>query len=725
MLRLADVLSKVEKVHPSADLDLLKRAYQYASSKHGGQRRKSGEEYIIHPLGVADIIAELRLDPASVCAGLLHDVIEDTETTVEQLSELFGEEVAFLVDGVTKLSKITFHTTEERQAENIRKMVVAMARDLRVILVKLADRLHNMRTLEHLPPDKQQRIARETADIYAPLANRLGMAWVKAELEDLSFKYLFPVEHEALSGKVHGSRRVREKYIAQVLEVLEGLMKEEGIESETTGRPKHLYSIWRKMQSQACEFEDVHDVIAFRILVKDKAACYHALGAVHSRFKPVPGRFKDFIALPKPNGYQSLHTTVIGPFKERMEIQIRTHEMHHVAELGIAAHWKYKTPGQKFSAKDEERFAWLRQLMDWQQDVTDPTEFLTGVKVDLFADEVYVFTPRGDVMSFPRGATPVDFAYGVHTDVGARVRGAKVNGVIKPLDYQLRNGDTVEILTGNKMAPKQDWLEFVKTSRARTKIKYFLRTAEREQAKEVGRQLWEAEAKRLGLNAAKAEKKGELDEAAKALKLSGPDELLTSLGYGKIEPRVVVAQILGPEKMAEVEKTPPPVQKEGGLLSLVRRVTGTGGPPNGIMVDGLDDVLVRFARCCQPVLGEPIVGFVTRGSGVSVHHADCRFAQDIDPQRRVEVLWEKKDQVEPRAVKLRVMSTDRPGMLMSMSQAFSDHKVNIQEVAARGAEDHSAVSDFTVLVRDREQLERVMGALKKISGVLSVQRVAQ
>ncbi|HEV8323353.1 MAG TPA: bifunctional (p)ppGpp synthetase/guanosine-3',5'-bis(diphosphate) 3'-pyrophosphohydrolase [Myxococcota bacterium] len=724
MLRLADVLQKVEKAHPGADVDLVKRAYQYASSKHTGQRRKSGEEYIVHPLGVADIIAELRLDPASVCAALLHDVVEDTDTTVEQLQDLFGEEVAFLVDGVTKLSKINFNTTEERQAENVRKMVVAMARDLRVILVKLADRLHNMRTLEHLGTDKQQRIARETMDIYAPLANRLGMAWVKAELEDLSFRYLHPGEWEALAKKVSGTRREREKYIAQVIKVLADLMAAEGVKGEVTGRPKHLFSIWRKMQSQGVEFEDVHDVIAFRILVDDKSGCYHALGAVHAKFKPVPGRFKDYIALPKPNGYQSLHTTVIGPFKERMEVQIRTGEMHHVAELGIAAHWKYKSGGQRMSAKDEERFAWLRQLMDWQQDVTDPSEFLAGVKVDLFADEVYVFTPRGDVLSFPRGATPVDFAYSVHTDVGHRTRGSKINGVIKPLDYQLRNGDTVEILTGNKLAPRRDWMEFVKTSRARTKIRYHLRTAEREQAREVGRQLWEAEAKRLGLNPGKSEKKGELEEAAQKLKLSGADELLTALGYGKIEPRLVMEQIIGVEKVAELEKQPVPEKKDGPLVSLMRRVTG-GAPPAAIKVDGLDDVLVRMARCCQPVFGEPIVGFVTRGTGVSVHHAECRFAQDVDPQRRVEVIWQKKDQMEPRAVKLRVMSSDRPGMLMSMSQAFSEHAVNIQEVAARGAEDHSAVSDFTVLVRDRDQLERVMSALKKIQGVVSVQRVAQ
>src|SRR6476620_7571173 len=519
MIRLNDILQRVAAYHPDPDLDIIKKAYVYSAKVHQGQLRKSGEPYLVHPLEVAGILAELKLDEASIVTGLLHDTIEDTLATQEELTELFGPEVSQLVDGVTKLSKFSATASlsqEEKQAENFRKMIIAMAQDIRVILVKLADRTHNMRTLDHMKEEKQARIAQETLDIYAPLANRLGISWVKTELEDLSFRYLKPQEFQELQAKVSRRKKEREKYITDVCEVMEEELKKRGLTAQVSGRFKHLYSIYKKMKAQGIDFEQIHDVIAFRILMPTVPNCYEALGMVHQLWKPVPGRFKDFIAIPKPNMYQSLHTTVIGPQSERIEVQIRTEEMHKIAEEGIAAHWAYKE-GRVQISKDDEKFAWLRQLMEWQQDLKDPKEFLETVKVDLFTDEVFVFTPRGDVKALPRGATPVDFAYAIHSDVGGKCVGAKVNGKIVPLRYKLKNGDQVEVLTSPQAHPSKDWLTFVKTSRAQQKIRGFIKQQQRDKSLQLGRELGEKELKRFGLTLNKLIKNGELKPHAEAL----------------------------------------------------------------------------------------------------------------------------------------------------------------------------------------------------------------
>src|SRR6476646_5063788 len=519
MIRLSDILQKVASYHPDPDLDVIKKAYVYSAKVHQGQVRKSGEPYLVHPLEVAGLLAQLKLDEASIVAGLLHDTIEDTLATGDEVKDLFGEEIFNIVDGVTKLSKFSASNTlsqEEKQAENFHKMIISMAQDIRVILVKPADRTHNMRTLEHMREGKQQRIAQETLDIYAPLANRLGISWIKTELEDLSFQYLKPQDFKELTEKIARRKKEREKYIEDVVRLIEEKLKERNIPGKVTGRFKHLYSIHKKMKSQGIEFEQVPDVIAFRIIVPELGHCYESLGLIHQMWKPVPGRFKDFIAIPKPNMYQSLHTTVIGPLGERIEVQIRTEEMHKIAEEGIAAHWAYKE-GKSIISKDDEKFAWLRQLMEWQQDLKDPKEFLETVKVDLFSEEVFVFTPKGDVKSLPRGATPVDFAYAIHSDVGHRCVGAKANGKIVPLRYKLKNGDTVEVLTAPSAHPSKDWLTFVKTSRAQQKIRNFIKLQQREKSLQLGRELGEKELKRFGLTLNKLIKTGELKPHAEAL----------------------------------------------------------------------------------------------------------------------------------------------------------------------------------------------------------------
>src|SRR5213082_2062655 len=551
MIRLNDILEKVSAYHPDADVDLVKKAYVYSAKVHQGQVRKSGEPYLVHPLEVAGILADLKLDEASIVAGLLHDTIEDTLAKPEEIKELFGTEVLELVEGVTKLG--TFQSApavsiEEKQAENFRKMLVAMAKDIRVILVKLADRTHNMRTLEHMKPESQQRIAQETLDIYAPLANRLGIQWIKIELEDLAFRYLKPGEYADVETQLEQSQKDREKFIEDVVDLLKGKLKEAGLEAEVQGRPKHVYSIWKKMRKNGlASVTQLHDIVAFRLILKTVPACYEALGLIHSLWKPVPGRFKDYIAIPKPNMYQSLHTTVIGPNGERIEIQMRTEEMHQVAEEGIAAHWAYK---EGKSAKDEQKFAWLRQLMEWQQDLKDPREFLETVKVDLFTDEVFCFTPKGDVKSLPLGSTAVDFAYTVHSEVGAHCVGAKVNGKMVPLRYKLKNGDSIEILTSPNARPNKDWLSFVKTSRAQAKIRSFIKGQQRERSIDIGRDLLDREFKRFDLNFAKVLKTPEFLKAANDMGHSRAEDLVSAVGYGKLSPANIMHKLY-PEKLAE------------------------------------------------------------------------------------------------------------------------------------------------------------------------------
>ncbi|MFY0523518.1 RelA/SpoT family protein [Archangium gephyra] len=740
MIRLNDILQRVASYHPDPDLDIIKKAYVYSAKVHQGQLRKSGEPYLIHPLEVAGLLAELKLDEASIVTGLLHDTIEDTLATAEELTELFGPEVAQLVDGVTKLSKFSASATlsqEEKQAENFRKMIIAMAQDIRVILVKLADRTHNMRTLDHMAEEKQRRIAQETLDIYAPLANRLGISWIKTELEDLSFRYVKPQDFLALQDKLNKRKKEREKYIEDVSDLIRGKLEERGLKGDVSGRFKHVYSIYKKMKSQGIEFEQIHDIIAFRILMPAVPSCYEALGLVHQLWKPVPGRFKDFIAIPKPNMYQSLHTTVVGPLGERIEVQIRTPDMHKVAEEGIAAHWAYKEGKALTVSKDDEKFAWLRQLMEWQQDLKDPKEFLETVKVDLFTDEVFVFTPKGDVKSLPRGATPVDFAYAIHSDVGGRCVGAKVNGKIVPLRYKLKNGDTVEVLTSPQAHPSKDWLTFVKTSRAQQRIRAFIKQQQREKSLQLGRELLERELKRYQLNFNKLLKTGALKKTCEELGFRVEDDLLVALGYGKVVPNQVISRVVPPEKLAagsgEGRGTSAEAQAtsgsgSSGMLPGLSRVTDFAKKlvgkqsSSGVQIGGVDDVLVRFGRCCNPVPGDPIAGFITRGRGVTVHTVGCDKALATDPERRVDVSWDVRGDFK-RPVTLRVLTADRTGLLADISNTFSKKGVNISQANCRATGDDRAVNTFEVIISDLKQLTDLMRTIERLPGVFSVERI--
>ncbi|MFO0575596.1 MAG: bifunctional (p)ppGpp synthetase/guanosine-3',5'-bis(diphosphate) 3'-pyrophosphohydrolase [Polyangia bacterium] len=723
MPSLQDLLDRVSSYQPSADLELIRRAYAFAETAHAGQFRKSGDPYVVHPLSVAHVISELRLDADSICAGLLHDCVEDTSATVDDITKLFGANVAFLVEGVTKLGKVQWHTKEEAQAENFRKMLVAMARDIRVILIKLCDRLDNMRTLGAMSPEKQERIARETMEIYAPLANRLGIQWVKTELEDLSFRYTYPREFGELDEKLRTFFAGRQQYIDEVVTILQKELDQNEIPARVTGRPKHMWSIYQKTVKTGRDLDQLFDIIAFRVLVKSVRDCYAALGVVHTKWTPIPLRFKDFIALPKPNMYQSLHTSVIGPKAERIEIQIRTEEMHRIAEEGIAAHWKYKEgkPGSVDTA-DEKKFAWLRQLMEWQKTLKDPTEFIETVKVDLFADEVYVFTPKGDVKAMPAGATPVDFAYLVHTEVGHHCSGARVNGLIVPLRYKLRNGDTVEILTSPNQKPNKDWLKFVKTSGAKAKIRHYMRTEQRERAKQLGRELLDREMRRHDLPFAKVEKSGDLVHVASELRLTNVDDLLMHVGYGKLLPADVVEHLL-PEHQRKTAGPSTPEERAAAAakpMALAKRTPGTKAP--GISVAGEGDILVRFGKCCSPVAGDPIVGVITRGRGVTVHASSCATAMEQPEERRIDVQWDGEHKTA-RPVSVQVVCADKPGLLALISQTFNEHGLNISEANCRSLDDSRALNTFRVNVLDVEQLQKIMRALQKIQGVFAVQRV--
>ncbi len=724
MLRLDDIVDQIADYHPSADLDMVRRAYDFAAKAHEGQTRRSGDPYVTHPLSVAQIITELKLDVPSVCAGLLHDAVEDTTATVEELTELFGKEVAFLVDGVTKLGKLSYATREERQAENFRKMLLAMARDIRVILLKFCDRLDNMRTLSHLPQQKQERIAQETLQIFAPLAHRLGVQWMKCELEDLCFRYLHPGEYQQLGEDVASSAEERRAYITEVEKRVLDQMEQEGISCRVTGRAKHLWSLRQKMKRTGRPFEEIHDAIGFRVITDTVAGCYQALGVAHAAWTPIPGRFKDFIALPKPNMYQSLHTAVIGPKGNRIEIQIRTEEMHLIAEQGIAAHWKYKEGKSGVASKDDTKFAWLRQMMEAQQDLKDPTEFIESVKIDLFGDEVYVFTPDGDVKSLPKGACPIDFAYTVHSTVGDHCSGARVNGVIVPLRYKLRNGDTVEIITSPNQKPNKDWLKLVKTSRARTKIRHRLRKAQRDRAASLGKDLIEKGLRKAGLSYAKATKHGQLTRASEQLKCHSVDDMICQVGYGKITVQQVVDGVVPADKRKAAAKSKASDEDtKNPFKQILRRVTRRRNT-SGITVQGEADVLVRFARCCSPLPGDTIIGFITRGRGVTIHRRDCPKGLDLDPDRRIDVEWDG-DAAGEHQVILRVMCTDRPGLLAYISQAFTDAGVNISQAHCRATDDGRAVNTFNASVQSLDQLKGVMRSLAKIKGVYKVERVAE
>jgi guanosine-3',5'-bis(diphosphate) 3'-pyrophosphohydrolase len=675
---------------------------------------------VVHPVGVARVISQLRLDVPSICAGLLHDCVEDTSATAEDIGRLFGTEIQFLVEGVTKLGQIPWNTREERQAENFRKMLLAMARDIRVILIKLADRVDNMRTLQYMPRDKQERIGRETREIYAPLANRLGIQWMKVELEDLCFKYLEPEDFRLLSGRMAETAESRQAYIAVVCVKLKGVLTEAEINAQISGRAKHLWSIFSKIKKSGRDLDQIFDLIAFRVLTDSVRDCYAVLGVVHSNWTPVPGRFKDFIALPKPNLYQSLHTTVIGPRADRMEVQIRTQDMHRTAEQGIAAHWKYKEhngAGGPMSSADGKAFAWLRQLMEWQRDLKDPTEFIETVKIDLFQDEVFVFTPKGDVKALPKGSTPIDLAYAVHSQVGEHCSGARVNGLIVPLRYALRNGDNVEILTSTNQKPSKDWLKFVITSRAKTKIRHHIRMEQQERSRQMGRDLLTRELrKRKNYALGTAEREGLLDEAATRLRVGTADDLLVALGYGKISVEQAANAVLpdqpatdGASLPSEPDTAPQPIKRP-------KRSIG------GIRVQGEADIVVKFAKCCTPVPGDSIVGFISRGHGVVIHTRECPKALDLDPVRRVDVTWDDESKTL-RPVAIQVSCEDRPGLLASISKSFTEHGVNISQAKCRTTEDGRAVNTFQVTVGHLDQLKTVLRSLQQIEGVVAATRI--
>lgn len=710
-MKLESLIETIRSYDPGADVGLVARAYEFSERVHRGQKRASGEPYFTHPVEVAKIIADLHLDVASVATALLHDTVEDTLTTLEEIERQFGAEVASLVDGVTKISQISFTSREEKQAENFRKMLLAMARDIRVILIKLADRTHNMRTLDALSPERQLEIAQETLDIYAPLAHRLGIYWMKSELEDQALRYLQPEVYYQLKRTVAKRKEERERYIAEVIAILRRKLDEAGIEAEVTGRPKHFYSIYQKMQAQNLHYDQIYDLIAFRIIVATVRECYEALGVIHANWKPVPGRFKDYIALPKGNMYQSLHTTVIGPYGERMEVQIRTHEMHRVAEMGIAAHWKYKE-GKHVDGQDAERFAWLRQLLEWLQNPSEPQEFLRLVKEDLFSDEVVVFTPKGDCLSFPEGSTVIDFAYRIHSEVGNHCAGARVNGRLVPLRYCLRNGDTVEIITTSNQTPSNDWLNFVKTARARQKIRAWIKQQQRERSVAIGRELLQRDCARYHLDYAKLRKQADFPAVLQSLGVRDEESLLAAIGYGRLTPRQVLAKLVPAEQLQERPA-------ETGWRRLLKHVRRT--EPPSVIVGGIDDVMVRFARCCSPVPGERIVGFLTRGRGVTVHTVDCPRVLESDPQRRIDVAW--RDNAETKqSVRVEVVCVNEPGLLSAVSGAISAVGANINRASVRELPDQKALNIFEVTVQHIDQLQRMLRNVSKVRGVVKVAR---
>jgi GTP pyrophosphokinase len=718
MIRFEDVVEKVRAYSPEADLELLRRAYVFSAFEHKGQVRHSGEPYMVHPLEVADFLANLRLDVVAIAAGLLHDVVEDTLTTIEIIAERFGPEVAHVVEGVTKIGAIPFQSNEERQAENFRKMLLAMVDDIRVILVKLADRLHNMRTLHHLPEERRVTIAQETLDIYAPIANRLGMSKVKNELEELSFKYLEPSYYETLWARVEARRKSTEAILAELRGTLAAKLDEAQVPVvRIEGRTKRLFSIAQKLKKQRIELEQVYDFAALRVITTSVKDCYAALGIIHNLWSPIPGRIKDFIAIPRPNGYQSLHTSVISEHGTPFEVQIRTVEMHEQAEEGIAAHWKYKE-GRVGDERDERYFQWMRQLLEWQQEVRDAHEFIQGLKLDLYPEEVYTFTPKGEVKVLPRGATPVDFGYAIHTDVGHRCVSARVNGKMVPLRSRLKNGDIVEIITQATHTPSRDWLSFVVTSRARNKIRHFVQAEEKKRSIELGRRIFEKEARRFGLNPKTLLESETMTKIAEEYGGGKTDEILASIGYGKLAARLILGKLVPQEQLQE---RPP----EGKVAAAVRRVLGNG--EDRIKVSGIDDLMVFRARCCNPIRGEKIVGYISRGKGVSVHSARCPNVVNMryDPERRIDVEWDKGVDAARYTVRLTMQVEDRKGILADVSSKVADINTNITSVEATTDPDHRGRIDMTVEINDLKHLEKVMKSLRGVAGVLDVERAAR
>jgi len=724
--RFRDLLRTIRSYRPNDDLTLVKKAYDYSLRHHQGQTRASGEPYLVHPLEVASVLADMRMDTTAIAAGLLHDAVEDTAVTVDDIRNQFGEQVAHIVEGVTKISKIEFASREEAQAESVRKMVLAMVDDIRVVMIKLADRLHNMRTLEHLQPERQVKIARETQEIYAPIAHRLGMGKIRGELEDLAFQYVDPIAYHQVKNAIESRRKEGQAFLTQIQGVIEQKLAENDIEAKVEARIKRIYSIWQKLQRQHISVDQIYDMMALRIITKSVNDCYAVLGLIHNQWRPVPGRIKDMIAMPRPNLYQSLHTTVIAENGHAFEVQIRTEEMHKMAEEGIAAHWKYKDG--PISAVDEKRLAWLRQVVEWQREVPDPNEFLSTLKIDLYPEEVYTFSPKGKIVILPRDATPVDFAYTIHSEVGNTCVGAKVNGRIVQLRYKLRSGDIVEILTQPGHQPSRDWLGFVKSSRARQKIKHWLKIHQRERAIEIGRKLIEKEARKYRI-ALKEISEAELNQVATEYGLGRPDDLLAAIGYGKFSARSILAR-LAPTSAASAATHGDAGEDHGTTFtSVVRRVFGGDGA--AIKVKGHDDLLVYRARCCNPIRGEEIVGYVTRGKGVAVHSRTCTNVENLmyEPERRIAVEWGKDGSVGTAPVwetgfpvKLVVLCDNRPGMLKQITAVISDANTNIRNIEAKTAETHATV-DIIVDIADLKHLERIIPGVRKIPGVRDVQRV--
>ena len=712
MIRINDIIDKVTEYNPDADLDIIDRAYIFSAKVHDGQVRLSGEPYLYHPLAVAGILADMKLDVVSVAAGLLHDVIEDTHATLEEINEMFGKETTHIVSGVTKLSVLPFdNSSRARQAESIRKMILAMADDIRVILIKLADRLHNMRTLRFHSEAKRKKIAKETLDIYAPIAGRLGIYWIKKELEDTSFMYLQPEEYSKIESLVNKDRAEGEKYTETVKNLIENKLDEHNLKGEVSGRYKYFYSIYKKMISQNLLFEEVYDIIAFRIILDSISQCYEVLGLIHSLWKPVAKKFKDYIAVPKLNMYQSLHTTVIGPVGERIEIQIRTWEMDRVASSGIAAHWSYKE-GLQFDEKTNKAFSWIQNLVDNQEDFNNPEEFLENVRIDLFPDDVYIFTPRGEIKTVPRGATPVDFAYLIHTEVGNQCTGAKVNGRIVPLQYELKTGDTVEIITSKKHHPSKDWLNFVKTVKARSRIRQWIKIQEKERSITLGREMCEKAFRKYRLNFNALLKSEEMEKVVEHFGFKTIEDLIATVGYGKITPLQIIRKIVPKPEEAEDESI---------LNKIIGRVR-KNKLKTGVMVKGVDDILIKFGRCCQPVPGDPITGYITRGYGVTVHRTSCVNALKMSPERQIDVQW-NVDIADTYPVKIRVRSYDRVGLLADIAANISKNGANIISANTETRENEMVDSFFTITVEDIDQLNKILLSIKKIKHIQEVTRI--
>lgn len=718
---LQELIEKIKKYNPTGDFDLICKAYQFALNAHQGQKRISGEDYIVHPTAVADILADLNMDNATIAAGMLHDVVEDTKYSYSDIKELFGEEVAMLVDGVTKLGKLEYKTKEEQQAENLRKMFIAMAKDIRVILIKLADRLHNLRTLKYMDLNKQYEKAKETLEIYAPIAHRLGIYKIKWEMEDLALRYIDPKGYYDLVEKVAKKRKEREEYINYVIETLKNKNLEMGIEAQIEGRPKNFYSIYKKMVQQNKTFEQIFDLTAIRVIVDTVKDCYGVLGIVHTLWKPIPGRFKDYIAMPKPNMYQSLHTTVIGPDGEPIEVQIRTWDMHRTAEYGIAAHWKYKE-GKASQNEFDEKLQWLRQMLEWQNEVRDTKEFMETLKIDLVIDEVYVFTPKGDVIDLPVGSTPIDFAYKIHSAVGNKCIGAKVNGKIVPLDYELQNGDIVEIITSaSSNGPSRDWLKIVKSSQAKNKIRQWFKKEKREENIVKGKELLDKEVKRLSTSLSINIKNEWLENVCKRIGFQSLDDLYASLGYGGLTLNQVIMRLKDEiRKNHKIDiKEEEQIEKKILKTSHTRRKKSN----TGIKVKGIENILVRFSKCCNPVPGDEIIGYITKGRGVSIHRKDCPNTKDllVEPERIIEVEWNTQSSVSYNA-DVQVRANDRQGLLAEITSIINENKINIVSFYSRTSKDRIANINFVLEINDIDQLNKLIRRLRRIEGVIDVFR---